>query len=62
MVFIPAALGFAHDAAGSTHATLSLVQADARTGNVVWRSLAAGAGTTPDAALEQALRTIFPAE
>jgi hypothetical protein len=62
MVFIPAALGFGRDAAGSTHATLSLVLADARNGNVVWRSLAAGAGTTPDAALEQALRTIFPAE
>ena len=62
MVFSPAALGFGRDAAGSTHATLSLVLADARNGNVVWRSLAAGAGTTPDAALEQALRTIVPAE
>lgn len=62
MVFIPAALGFGRDASGQLHATLSLVLADARNGNVMWRSVATGAGASPDAALNAALTTIFPAE
>jgi len=62
MVFIPAALGFGRDASGQVHATLSLVLADARNGSVMWRSVATGAGTSPDAALNAALATIFPAE
>lgn len=61
-VFIPAALGFSRDSAGQVHATLSLVLADARSGSVLWRSLAAGTGATPDAALNAALATIFPSE
>ena len=61
-VFIPAALGFGRDSLGQVHASLSLVLADARNGNVLWRSLATGAGTTPDAALNAALATIFPSE
>lgn len=62
VVFIPAALGFNRDAAGGIHASLSLVLADARTGNVLWRSIATGTGATADAALNAALTTIFPAE
>lgn len=62
MVFIPAALGFGRDPAGQVHATLSLVLADARNGSVMWRSLATGSGTSPDAALNAALATIFPTE
>ncbi len=62
MIFIPAALGFSRDPAGSIHATLSLVMGDARTGKLLWRSLAEGTGATPDAALNAALTTIFPPE
>ncbi len=62
LVFIPAALGFTRDAAGNVHATLSLVLADARTGNVVWRSLTTATGATPDAALAAALVTTLPVE
>jgi hypothetical protein len=62
MVFIPAALGFGRDTSGQVHATLSLVLADARNGTVMWRSVAVGAGASPDAALNAALATIFPTE
>lgn len=62
VVLIPAALGFSRDAAGVTHANLSIVLGDSRTGNVLWRSVAAGTGSTPDLALNAALATILPPE
>jgi hypothetical protein len=62
VVFIPAALGFSRAVGGGIHASFTLVMADARTGNVLWRSVAAGGGATADAALNAALATIFPPE
>jgi hypothetical protein len=38
------------------------VVADARNGEVLWRSQAKGAGSTPRAAYSAALGTILPAE
>ena len=47
IVMIPASLGFSRDSLGAVRADLSLVLADARSGKVVWRSLATGSGATP---------------
>ena len=60
IVMIPAALGFSRDTVGAVRADLSLVAADARSGKVLWRSLAVGSGATPAAALETALVAILP--
>ncbi|MGH7500051.1 MAG: hypothetical protein ACREL3_14525 [Gemmatimonadales bacterium] len=62
IVMVPAALGFSRDTTGAVRADLSLVLADARSGKVVWRSQAVGAGDTPGAALETALAAILPLE
>lgn len=59
-VLIPAALAYSRDPDGQLRANLSLVVADARSGSVLWRSLATGAGTSPSAALRAALATVFP--
>jgi hypothetical protein len=61
-VFIPASLIFRADSTGWLSADLSVVLADARTGRVVWRSLAKGDGATASEVLAKAVDTIFPAE
>jgi hypothetical protein len=60
VVMIPASLGFGRDTLGAIQANLSLVLADARSGKVLWRSVAVGSGATPPAALEAALDGVLP--
>jgi hypothetical protein len=60
LVLVPAALGFGPEPAGQIRADLSLVLGDARTGKVLWRSLALGLGKTPDEALNAALVAVLP--
>ena len=57
---VPAAIGFGPEPDGRIRADLSLVLADARTGKVVWRSLAHGHGKSPDQALSAALAAVLP--
>jgi hypothetical protein len=61
VAMVPASLAFAADStAGRMHAELSLVAADTRTGKIIWRSVALGSGSTPDAALTAALDAVLP--
>jgi hypothetical protein len=60
VAMVPAALGLTREPAGGVRAELSLVAADTRSGKVVWRSIATGAGATPDAALTAALDAVLP--
>jgi hypothetical protein len=60
LALVPAALGFGPEPDGRIRADLSLVVADARTGKVMWRSLALGRGKTPDEALNAALAAVLP--
>jgi hypothetical protein len=60
LVLVPAAIGFGPEPDGQIRADLSLVMADARTGKVVWRSLAYGRGKAPDDALNAALAAVLP--
>jgi len=60
LVLVPASLGFLPEPDGQIRADLSLVLVDIRTGRVMWRSLAAGRGKTPDEALHTALATVLP--
>jgi hypothetical protein len=60
LALVPAALGFGPEPAGGIRADLSLVVGDARTGKVMWRSLALGRGKTPDEALNAALAAVLP--
>lgn len=60
LVLVPAAIGFGPEADGQIRADLSLVLADARTGKVLWRSLAYGRGKSPDEALNAALAAVLP--
>ena len=62
VAMVPASLGFSRQAHGRVTAELSLVAADTRSGKIVWRSLAAGAGPTPDAALTAAMDAVLPLE
>ncbi|MBM4188451.1 MAG: hypothetical protein FJ206_14205 [Gemmatimonadetes bacterium] len=59
---IPAALVFTTDSTGVLAANLSVLLADTRTGRVVWRSMAKGAGGSADQVLGKAVATIFPIE
>lgn len=59
-VFIPASLDFGRDEDGAVRATLVAVLADARTGQVVWRTVAVGAGATADGALKAAIEGFLP--
>lgn len=59
-MLVPAALSFSPEPDGQIRADLSLVLGDARTGKVMWRSLALGVGKTPDAALNAALVAVLP--
>jgi hypothetical protein len=60
LALVPAALGFGPEPDGQIRADLSLVVGDARTGKVMWRSLALGRGRTPDEALNAALAAVLP--
>jgi len=60
LALVPAAIGFGPEPDGQIRADLSLVLADARTGKVVWRSLAYGHGKSPDEALNAALAAVLP--
>jgi len=60
MALVPAALGFGPETDGRIRADLSLVLADARSGKVVWRSVALGRGKTPGDALNAALAAVLP--
>ena len=60
LVLVPAAIGFGPEPDGQIRADLSLVLADARTGKVMWRSLAYGRGKSPDEALSAALAAVLP--
>jgi hypothetical protein len=60
IALVPAALGFGPEPDGRIRADLSLVVGDARTGKVMWRSLALGRGKTPDEALKAALAAVLP--
>ncbi|MEP7177267.1 MAG: hypothetical protein ABI860_12025 [Gemmatimonadales bacterium] len=60
VAMVPASLGFSPDSSGRVRAELSLVAADTRTGQIIWRSLALGSGPTPDAALTAALDAVLP--
>lgn len=60
MLLIPAAFSFTPGAEGGVKAELALVIADARNGRVTWRTLVAGEGATPTAAVENALKTMLP--
>jgi hypothetical protein len=60
LALVPAAIGFGPEPEGQIRADLSLVLADARTGKVIWRSLAYGRGKSPDEALNAALAAVLP--
>ena len=60
VAMVPAALGFSRGPDGRVRAELSLVAADTRSGQVLWRSLALGAGNTPEMALGAALESVLP--
>jgi hypothetical protein len=60
LALVPAAVGFGPEPDGQIRADLSLVLADARTGKVVWRSLAYGRGKSPDEALNAAVAAVLP--
>jgi hypothetical protein len=57
---VPAALQLLTEPSGQIRAELSLVLADARTGKVVWRTLAWGQGPTPAQAITRAMETVLP--
>ena len=60
LALVPAAIGFGPEPDGQIRADVSMVLADARTGKVVWRSLAYGRGKSPDQALNAALAAVLP--
>ena len=60
MALVPAALTFRQPEPGTVEAQLMAVMADARTGKVLWRSLAVGRGGSLDRALAFALDDILP--
>lgn len=60
LALVPAAIGFGPEPDGQIRADLSLVLADARTGKVVWRSVAYGRGKSPDQALNAAVAAVLP--
>jgi hypothetical protein len=59
-LLIPAAVTFTRTVEGKVKVEMSIVMADARNGKVTWRTLAAGEGATPGAAVSEALRTMLP--
>jgi hypothetical protein len=57
---VPASLGFGPEPNGQIRADLTLVLADARSGKILWRSLAYGRGASPDQALDAAVAAVLP--
>jgi hypothetical protein len=57
---IPAAASLLYGPGDTVHAELAMVLADVRTGQVLWRTLATGAGNTPTRAFRAALQTVLP--
>jgi hypothetical protein len=62
LVFMPAALALGRDAGGRIAATLDVVIADARTGQVGFRTRLSGSGTTLEDAVSAAVRLLLPPE
>jgi hypothetical protein len=60
LALVPASLGFGPEPNGQVRADLTLVLGDARSGKVVWRSVAYGRGSSPDQALNAALAAVLP--
>jgi hypothetical protein len=57
---VPASLGLGPEPNRQIRADLTLVLADARSGKILWRSLAYGRGATPDQALSAAVAAVLP--
>jgi hypothetical protein len=60
LALVPASLLFFEDESGGGRAELTMVLADVRLGEIRWRSVARGVGTTPWMALAAALETLAP--
>jgi hypothetical protein len=60
MILVPAVYSFNRQPDGLIKAELSLVLADVRSGQVVWRTLIPATGPTPLAALDAAFRVLLP--
>jgi hypothetical protein len=60
MALVPASLGFGPEPGGQIRADLTLVLADCRNGNILWRSVAYGRGASPDQALNAAVAAVLP--
>ncbi|HEV8125535.1 MAG TPA: hypothetical protein VGP80_14900 [Gemmatimonadales bacterium] len=60
LVLIPAFITFNRTPEGTVKAEVSIVMADARSGQVVWRTLIPAVGPTPLAALDAAYRLMLP--
>ena len=60
LALVPASLGFGAEPDHRIRADLTLVMADARSGKILWRSLAYGRGASPDQALSAALAAVLP--
>jgi hypothetical protein len=60
LILIPAIYSFNRTPEGSVKAELSIVLADVRSGQVVWRTLIPAVGPTPVAALDAAYRFMLP--
>jgi hypothetical protein len=60
LALVPAALGFSPDPNGQIQADLTLVLADARSGKILWRSVAYGRGKSPDQALNASMAAVLP--
>jgi hypothetical protein len=59
-VFVPAVVTVLPEESGMVRAEVSLVLADTRTGNIVWRTLTWGVGATPSRALTVAMEAVLP--
>jgi hypothetical protein len=59
-LLIPAAYTFARTPEGKVKAELAIVLADARNGQVTWRTLAVGEGDTAEAAVAAAFKVMLP--
>jgi hypothetical protein len=60
LALVPASLGFGPEPDGQVRADLTLVLADARSGRIVWRSVAYGRGSSADQALNAAMASVLP--
>jgi len=60
LILIPAIYSFNRTPEGNVKAELSIVLADVRSGQVVWRTLIPAVGPTPVAALDAAYRLMLP--